>query len=97
MADADVIPRDVAVLKKLKKGDEIKVEAKGLKKPRILTVTEVDSSPGGISVYVSSGAVRPSSVGGGMVIYSPKSYGNSVMYQPTMLQQIVPVTRLNKV
>jgi len=75
----------LAVLKSLKEGDKVKVEANRLSKPRVL------------SVYTGSGAVRPGHKGGGLLTYQPKSYGNDVMYQATPLQQITEVTKLTKV
>lgn len=95
-AQADVIPREVAILKKLRKGDQVRIEAPRLKKPRVVTVTEVDVKSNDVSVYTSSGHTRPGHMKGGLLTYRPSSYGSQVMYQPTPLQQIIEVTRITK-
>lgn len=82
------------VLEKLQPGDQVTVISRELRKPRTLTVTHVDHADRSISVYTSSGAVRPGHRGGGQLIYRRASYGDRVMYQPTPLQQIVEVQSL---
>jgi len=88
---------DLKILKRLRQGDKLKVEAKGLGRPRILEVTSVDKSGSNIDVYTSSGKTRPGHLKGGLLTYRPNTYGTQIMYQPTPLQQIVEVTNLRKV
>lgn len=91
-----------AVLKKFKKGDKIRIEAKWLKKPRILTVmgtvTENTSESDGskwLHIAVASGSVRPGHVAGGGVMYNYWGDGE-LTYQPTLQQQLKKIDRIAK-
>ena len=81
----------LAVLRSLQPGDFVTIEARNLRKPKTVTVTQVN---GPNDVYVSSGAVRPGHRGGGR-IYT-HSGDDEVFYQATMQQQTMRVSRLTR-
>jgi hypothetical protein len=89
------IPLGVAVLKKLKKGDRVKIEASWLKKPRVVEVQSPaqEGKGGNLVVYVSSGSTRPGHVQGGSI----EVRDNKLYFQPTMLQQIKEISRVSKI
>lgn len=68
-------------------GDEIEIECAGQKARRVV-VTERDAR----HVYVTSGNVRPGNYSGGRIEDMGLTFG--VQYQPTMAQQIRPVSAL---
>lgn len=83
----------------LRVGDKVRVEAMGLRKARVLTVTAAKEALGdGLVVCVTSGRVRPGHRGGGAlclkILTDEISDGIEVTYQPTLPQPVRVVTGL---
>lgn len=86
-------------LKSLRAGDIVTVSSDGIRKPRKLVVTKdaFEREGGHIIVYVSSG--KPwggRGVSGGLLELWPALDGETVRYQPTLMQRAVAVSDLTR-
>ncbi len=85
-------PHAVDVLLALGKGDKVRIESRGLKKARVVTVTSgpTTTEAGATHVYVTGGAVRPGHIAGGALTLR----GGDLDYQPSLQQSPMAVSRL---
>lgn len=80
------------VFANLKVGDMVEVHTKDAK-PRMVRVMELPANElAGRYVFTSSGKVRFGHIAGGIIRRS--QYDNSISFQPTIQQQVRPVTAL---
>lgn len=92
MQTATATSEIATVFASLKVGDMVEVHTAAAK-PRMVRVTELPTNAlAGRYVFTSSGKVRFGHISGGALCRS--QYDGSVSFQPTMQQQVRPVTAL---